>query len=72
MIRSGFCGEEMPKDSKVRSIPVSMTQPLPSSYKPIPLPQIHVHLSSDTLEFAACLVAHFLTSTSSHLCVVLG
>ena len=73
MIRSGLCGEEMPTDSKVRFIPVAMTHPFPSSYKPIPLPQIHVHLSSDTLEFPACLVAHFPTSPQHlHLCVALG
>jgi hypothetical protein len=64
----------MPKESKVRSIAFAIL--FPSSYKPIPLPQIHVDLFSDTLEFAACLIAHLPTSTSSqhlHPCaVVLG
>ncbi|KIJ91585.1 hypothetical protein K443DRAFT_685889 [Laccaria amethystina LaAM-08-1] len=35
--------------------------------------KIHAHLSSDKVEFAACPVTHFPTSTSSqhcHLCVV--
>jgi hypothetical protein len=59
-IRSGFRGEKVPKE-RVQGSFHSPCYPLLSSYKPMPLPQIHAPLSSDTLEFAACLVAHFYT-----------
>jgi hypothetical protein len=51
-IRSGFRDESA---ERVQDSFHSLCYPFPSPYKPMPLPQIHVPLYSDTLEFAACL-----------------